>query len=232
MKKYFLIYKTTNQINQKFYIGKHETTDLNDGYLGSGIAITAAIKKYGKINFKREILHVFDNKKLMESKEKELLSDTVLQNPQCYNIALGGQGGNLGSTVNQKIGIAMSIALKGKSKSDSHKAALSKSNTGRRHSDSVKQKISKTVSQNWKDLSVSQRKEKFGHPAERNGFFGKAHSAETKAKIKETIGDSRKGSQHHCAKPTIINGVTYKSRVECMQDLGINKRQLYKILGE
>lgn len=41
----YTIYKIVNLINNKFYIGKHQTIDPNDDYLGSGNAILAAIKK-------------------------------------------------------------------------------------------------------------------------------------------------------------------------------------------
>ena len=48
------IYKTTNLINGKIYVGK--SLYLPDGYLGSGLRLSGAIKKYGKNNFRREIL--------------------------------------------------------------------------------------------------------------------------------------------------------------------------------
>jgi len=54
---YHLVYLTTNLINNKIYIGVHSTYNLDDGYLGSGIGIKNAIKKYGKQNFKRQIIH-------------------------------------------------------------------------------------------------------------------------------------------------------------------------------
>lgn len=50
-----IIYKTTNLINGKIYVGQHKTS-ANDGYLGSGKLITRSIKKYGKENFIRETL--------------------------------------------------------------------------------------------------------------------------------------------------------------------------------
>lgn len=33
---HFMVYKTTNLINKKIYIGVHSTRDINDSYLGSG----------------------------------------------------------------------------------------------------------------------------------------------------------------------------------------------------
>ena len=89
----YIIYKITNTINNKFYIGKHQTNDINDSYMGSGIAITKAIKKHGKENFIKEILFVFDNEQDMNRKEKELITEELVSDPNCYNIGVGGEGG-------------------------------------------------------------------------------------------------------------------------------------------
>lgn len=51
----YLVYKTTNTINGKYYIGIHKQKDaLFDGYYGSGVLLHSAIKKYGVSNFIRE----------------------------------------------------------------------------------------------------------------------------------------------------------------------------------
>lgn len=52
---YYTIYKNTNSINDKYYIGKHKTQDPNDDYLGSGKVIRAAINKYGRDKFTKTI---------------------------------------------------------------------------------------------------------------------------------------------------------------------------------
>lgn len=87
----YTIYKTTNLINGKIYIGKHKTLDPNDAYLGSGSAIKLAIKKYGRKNFMKEVLFIFDNEEEMNAKEKELVTlDFIKENN--YNETTGGRG--------------------------------------------------------------------------------------------------------------------------------------------
>jgi len=91
---FFTIYKTTNLVNQKYYYGKHICNMLNDSYLGSGKALRSAIKKYGRNSFKKEVLFVFDDKKSMDLKEKEILSSELIKNENCYNMKPGGEGGS------------------------------------------------------------------------------------------------------------------------------------------
>jgi hypothetical protein len=52
------VYKTTNLNNGRCYIGKRTKPIFDENYFGSGAALQSAIKKYGKENFKVEILGV------------------------------------------------------------------------------------------------------------------------------------------------------------------------------
>ena len=90
--KYYTIYKTTNLINNKIYIGLHTTNNLNDGYLGSGIFLKKAIKKYGFKNFKKEILYILPSKKEMILKEKEIVNEEFIKRDDTYNMTKGGYG--------------------------------------------------------------------------------------------------------------------------------------------
>jgi len=70
----YIIYITTNTVNRAVYIGKHQTLDINDNYLGSGKLLVRAVEKYGRENFVKEVLHVFDNEVEMNDKEAELVT--------------------------------------------------------------------------------------------------------------------------------------------------------------
>ena len=91
-KKHYLVYKITNLINGKIYIGQHETYDPNDDYMGSGNLIKRAIKKYGVENFKKEILFDFETEEEMNAKEKELVNESFVEREDTYNLVLGGRG--------------------------------------------------------------------------------------------------------------------------------------------
>jgi hypothetical protein len=92
-KKYNFVYKTTNLINGKFYIGVHSTDNLEDGYLGSGFHLQRAIQKYSEKNFKREILEFFSNKELAFEKEAEIVTEEFVSKKSNYNLTTGGKGG-------------------------------------------------------------------------------------------------------------------------------------------
>jgi len=87
---YIYIYKITNKLNNKEYIGVHSTLDLDDGYMGSGNLIIAAIKKYGKENFTKEILQYFNSPKEAFAAERNIVNESYIQSENTYNINLGG----------------------------------------------------------------------------------------------------------------------------------------------
>ena len=88
----YIVYKTTNIINNKIYIGIHKTKNPNDEYIGSGIMLKRAIGKYGIENFKKENLFIFNSAELMFDKEAEIVDRVFLESENTYNIALGGRG--------------------------------------------------------------------------------------------------------------------------------------------
>lgn len=90
----YIIYKTTNVVNNKYYIGKHkQKTKKFDGYIGSGTLLKQAIEKYGLDSFVRETLYSYDTEDECFEKEKELITGELIDSDQCYNLRIGGLGG-------------------------------------------------------------------------------------------------------------------------------------------
>lgn len=87
-----LVYKITNEVNGRFYIGVHSTDNIDDGYLGSGVRIRNEINCYGVINFKREILANFPSRDEALKKEADLVTKETLKDILCLNLVAGGGG--------------------------------------------------------------------------------------------------------------------------------------------
>lgn len=89
---FYTVYKIKNIVNNMEYIGIHSTKNINDKYMGSGVALKIAQKKYGMDSFEKTILFVFDNKEDMIAKEKELVNLDYILSEDTYNSILGGDG--------------------------------------------------------------------------------------------------------------------------------------------
>jgi hypothetical protein len=79
------------------YIGKHSTYNLEDGYLGSGKTLIKAIHKYGKQNFKRQILHYCLDETHAYEMESFIVDELFINRIDTYNISVGGIGTRTGS---------------------------------------------------------------------------------------------------------------------------------------
>lgn len=177
---YYTIYKITNNVNGKIYIGKHQTKNPMDGYYGSGKLIREAIKKYGKENFTKEVLFLFDSEQEMNQKEKELITEEFVSRNDTYNAGVGGEGGP------HFKGRSHGSYMKDLNESKEHREKISEglkqyysSNPKRevKHTDKFKQKVAasrrgKTMSEETKaKIAASLR--------------GKKHSEETKEKMRK-----------------------------------------------
>ena len=129
MEYIYVIYKTTNTTNSKFYIGVHRTLNLDDGYMGCGhfrgrklrenldTPFYRALKKYGDKAFETKILYIFIDESSAYNKEKELIN---IKDPLCYNSKPGGVGGfhpdtNKGRVFTEEERVKMSKSAKERS---------------------------------------------------------------------------------------------------------------------
>ena len=91
--RYYIVYKTTHTASGKTYIGKHETVDIDDGYLGSGKLLKRAISKYGADAFTKEVLHIFEDRASMDAMEAAIVTEEFCSSSDNYNLCPGGNGG-------------------------------------------------------------------------------------------------------------------------------------------
>ena len=165
-KVYYIIYQTTNLVNQKIYVGKHVTKNLQDGYLGLGKLLHQAILKYGIEHFHREILMECSSLEELNQAESQIVTPEFVAREDTYNMALGGHGGwyhvNSSDHPNNKF-------------------------RGRRHSDTTKEKISQKLSgRPGQTNPISDDGRRRIGDASRKRLTGVKRSEETKRKISNT----------------------------------------------
>jgi|APGre2960657404_1045060.scaffolds.fasta_scaffold116834_2 hypothetical protein len=186
-----IVYKTTNIVNDKIYIGVHSTNTLDDGYLGSGTELLRSIKKHGKEIFSREILFNFDTRQQAVDQEVELVTEAFVARADTYNLLPGGassgSGGICSEETRQKISAAnknpsdetrqrMSAAAKNRKPfTEEHRQRMSKVRTGKTHSEETKRKMS-AANKNPSDETRKKISE---------ARKGKTHSEETRQKLSD-----------------------------------------------
>lgn len=207
------IYKVTNLINGKIYIG--QTHYDNEKYLGSGNKIKRAVLKYGFENFKREYIDTADTQDELDKKEIFWIKELNSQDPTIgYNIADGGwncltmndeikeklsltwrkkyEGGyinnRIGTTMSDEVKKRISEGNKGKKISEENKRKLSEFHRGKKLSESTRKKLSE--SHKGKKLS------EFHKRSISKSLKGRPVSDETKQKLRNSnINKTQKNSK-------------------------------------
>lgn len=205
---YYYFYKITNNINGKYYYGVHHTENINDGYMGSGVLLWRAYNKYGQSNFTKEIIRYFDNADDMFKYEAEIVNEDLVKDVNCYNIALGGFGGNLIA------GLSEEEKNKWRNKlSESGKESY-KNNPDRAKQHSNKMKEYYSIQENkdklreiMKPIVTSEEyrdKMSKSTSGEKNGMFGYKWSEEQNRKRSETMKEVYKDPIH---KQNLMNAI-------------------------
>ncbi len=82
-----------HQPTGKYYVGKGITENVKSGkYKGSGVRLHKAFKKYPKSQWDTAILWEFDTSDEAYSDEGGIVTQEMLDDPLCLNLALGGNG--------------------------------------------------------------------------------------------------------------------------------------------
>lgn len=189
----YYIYRITNKVNGKTYIGQHKYKKLDDNYMGSGVLITRAKNKYGIENFEKEILYsCIQYKETADDVERFAITKERALGKAEYNIANGGQGGNLGEEVIRR----RSEALKGKHRTEETKRKMSEAKKGRRLSEEWKRRISEamkgntnTKSKHWKLSEEAKKKLSESMKGKKRAPFTEEH--------RKKLSEARKGKPSH-----------------------------------
>jgi group I intron endonuclease len=162
-----------------YYVGCHQTDDLNDGYIGSGKHLKRAIKKYGEDNFKFEILYILPTKEEMFKIEKEIVSEEFVKDPLTYNLKIGGSGGNPGIVGAFK---------------------------GRKHSKETKEKIRNSA---LKQITTEEKRKKLSNNnwARKNPDAQKEHAIRISKGIPKSSDHKEKLSLIQTGKKLVNNGI-------------------------
>lgn len=164
-KIYGYIYLTTNLKNNKKYIGQHKGNKLDTNYFGSGRLISQALQKYGKYNFKCEILDIAYSKEELDNKEIYWIAKhNAVLSDDYYNLAEGGvsTGRELGHNVSDETRAKLRKANLGKTLSDDVKLKISRANKGKHCGD-----------KNSAKLDISRAKLKIANHGSNNPAYGK-----------------------------------------------------------
>lgn len=94
--KLHFVYKTTNLLNDKIYVGVHSDFSCDYDYLGSGKHISASVEKYGKENFSHEIIAVFHDEEGAYDLESKIVDYEFYSSESTYNLAPGSKPGRVG----------------------------------------------------------------------------------------------------------------------------------------
>jgi len=215
---FYYIYKITNIINGKIYVGVHKTKDLEDGYMGSGKVLNRAIKKYGLENFKKEIINHFDNSEDMFNAESQLVNEEFVSRDDTYNLKVGGFGGfdyineNYSDEKRTEVGKIGRIAA---NKVGAHIKG-STSHSLKMENSSYKSEFSKKVKEGLKRSGY-----------EEGVFKGKTHSEETKRKIGKSNSVNQMGESNSNYGKVWVYNLTEK-RSTCIKKAELSR---YEKLG-
>ena len=224
-----IIYKITNRINGKVYIGqttqsivtrwsKHCSNSKTKCY-----ALYSAIQKYGKENFTVEQIDIASDRDELDKKEIQWIQFYDCISPKGYNLTTGGKH----CEVSQEVKRRLSEKNKGKKPSAKCIEAVIKANKGRELSEEQRKKLSESRKGKRNGMFGVRR---FG---EDNPNYGKRRSDESKRKQSEIITGRYRGSNNPRARKVqcIETGETFNCIMDAADSINKNRSNLSDHLG-
>lgn len=165
--KLHYVYKITNNINRRFYVGVRTFNGIvqTDPYMGSGKIIRLAIKKQGIQNFSKQILGIFHDKSLAYAYQKIIVNQQFVDNPMTYNIKIGGVGGSTNNGIPHSEQTKCKIADANRRRVWTDQSRLKMSQSKKNISDETRAKIKAARA---KQVITQQTKKKMGESRKGN----------------------------------------------------------------
>lgn len=162
------VYKTTNLINGRVYIGKHSCSEYDPSYYGSGKLLKEAIRKYGKENFVNELLLEADTEQELNELEKKTINEFRQQyGRKLYNIAEGGSGGDTISGLSEEdrnlFIEKMTEINRQRTSTEEFKQKISKSNKRRYADPEERKRHAAKIKKTWSDPELRKRHGEYIH---------------------------------------------------------------------
>jgi len=222
MDSYGFVYQYQNLMNGKKYYGQttleegtREKLHLRDTKRGSQYYFHKALRKYGRDNFKKEILYYCPDQ-LSLSLIEDIYINLFSLSPKGYNLKRGGSHGKFSRETKEKI----SESRKGQKHSIETKKKMSESRRGannsffgKHHSESARKKMSK-IKENYIPWNKGKHHSKITREKISESRKGQKHSIETKKKIGQKV------------KETFKDPIVQKRRSKAMEERYIHFPQL------
>lgn len=142
----------------------------------------AAVKKHGRENFVKRVLHVFETEAEMNAKEAELVTQEFCDRDDNYNLCAGGRDG------------FSYLNATGLNKSEAQRLATSSRNKHDKETGAAKARVRRK----WKDIewSEKERAHRSLRAKKRKTFLGRKHSEETLNKMRASYVGKHSGEKN------------------------------------
>lgn len=216
---FYTVYKITNKLNGKIYIGAHKTSDLDDDYMGSGTYLKRAQEKYGIENFEKEILEVFESSEEMFAMEAILVNADFVKGTDNYNLKEGGLGGF--DHLNCDFGL---MSERGK-KNGNMNVLSGQLEQARENCKWLRENDTEWYNEFCSNMSIGQQR-RYNNGGS-GSFTGKTHSDETKKQMRDSHKGMHEGEKNSQFGSMWIHSLTEKVSKKIKKD----ELQTYEDLG-